>query len=131
MTTTTAINAQSIGTSTNKGEGLFSQKITAQSDTSGYFVSPEITNGATGDYDSKQVVRIWFSSSAYSYTAANAVSSLKQDASYVDVRPGRHAADITANNSFLSVLAGAYIYLWCDIPTVTTAQTLTVKVTEI
>lgn len=130
MTTTNAISGQSIGTSTNVGEGLYPQKITAVSTTSGFYIQPRVTNGI-GDYKGKYTVRVWYCASSYSLTAAAAVTQLKLNASYVDLPLDPANGGVAIRDSFLEVLSGQYIYLWCAIPNLPVAATLDVNVTEI
>lgn len=130
MTTTNAISGQSIGTSTNIGEGKFPQKITAVSTTSGFYVQPRVTNGA-GDYTGCPKVRVWYCSSSYSLTAAQAVVQLRRNASYVDLDLAGGNAEVAIRDSFLEVLSGQYIYLWVTAPKLPVAATLDVNVTEI
>lgn len=130
MTTTDSIASQSVGTSTNIGEGKFPQKITAQSTTSGFFVSLRLTNGA-GSYPRPTNLRCWFTSSNFSITAAAAVLALRQQARYVDLRPSPDASGVMCAQSELEVLAGAYIYFWFDVPTLSVAATLDASCVEI
>lgn len=129
MTTTTSISGQSFGTSTNIGEGKFPQKVTIQATTTSFVIEGRITNGAAGYV--KQDVRVWYASSGFSVTAAVGSVALRPTARYVDIPMGQAAAQVTIRSSLLEPVAGSYIYLWVDLPTLTTAATLDVNVTEL
>lgn len=130
MTTTNAISGQTIGTSTNKGEGLFPQKVTLQAATTAYVITIRLTNGADA-YISKAEVIIWYSTSSFSITAAQAVLQLKPTARYVTIKPSSLGSAILIKDSSLEPVTGGFLYLWCDIPTVVTAQTLDVNTVEL
>ena len=130
MTTTTAISAQTIGTSTNVGNGKFPQKVTLTAGTTAFVLSALLLNG-TDAYSRSNEVRIWYSTSSFSISAAAAVLQLRQTARYLDVRPSINPGETLIIDSTFEPITGAYLYLWCDIPTVTTAQTLTVNVVEL
>lgn len=130
MTTTTSISSQSIGTSTNVGQGLFPQKVTKQTATTAFLVDVRITNGA-GGYNPVSEVRVWYASSTFSLSAANAVTQLRAAAGYVDVRPSPHASGVTIRQSDLATVNGSYIYFWVDVPLVSVAQTLDVTLVEL
>lgn len=130
MTTTNSIATQSIGTGANKGEGLFPQKVTIAATTTAYVITARITNGTDG-YKQAQELRIWFTSSSFSITAAQAVTQLKSTARYLDIKPSPDSGDVRIKDSSLEPITGSYIYFWCDIPTVTTAQTLDVNLVQL
>lgn len=130
MTTTASISSQSIGTSTNIGERLFPQKVTANAATSAYLLGVRVTAGAgvtlTG------TVRVWFSSSSFSITAAQGAIYLRPTARYVDVPLNAVASSaVLIKDSTLEPLTGGYIYLWCEIPNLGTAATLDVNCVEV
>lgn len=129
MTVTDSISGQSIGTSTNVGERKFPQKVTKQSLTTAWTVSAKLTNGATG-YAPSGIVRIWYASSNFNLTAAEAAAGLRPTR-YLDLRPSPHAAGIVADSGELITATGNYLFFWCDLPTVPTAQTLDVSCVEL
>jgi hypothetical protein len=130
MTINTPISGQSVGTSTNKGEGLFPQKITKNAATTAFSVQVRVTNGA-GDYAIANVIRVWYLSSAFDMTAAAAVDACRSAARYVDLRPSNLSSGVRLRDSDLEAVLGNYIYLWCDIPAATVAQSLDVTVVEL
>jgi hypothetical protein len=130
MTTTTVINAQSIGTSTNVGTNKFPQKTTAQQSSDRFFVEVSLTNGAApANRTSKLFVR--YASSSIDMTAAQAMVALGQASSVIVLTPADIAGGTVIVGSLLEPLSGAYVYIWVDsIPTQAVAQTLTVKLIE-
>lgn len=130
MTTTASISSQSIGTSTNIGEGKFPQKITAVATTTAFVICPRITNGA-GDYNPASELVVWYSSSSYSVTAAQAAVQLRPTARFVSLKPSPKGSGVVIKDSTLEPLTGPYIYLWCDVPTFSVAATLDVNVVEL
>lgn len=129
MTTSNAIASQSIGTSTNVGAGKFPQKITLTTGTTAFVVEGRITNGAASYR--KDPVRVYFAISSFSVTAAAAVDLLRSSAMYVDIMPSENGGVARSRMSLLTPAAGAYLYLWCDIPVQVVAQTLDVNTTEL
>lgn len=129
MTTTAAINAQSVGTSTGVGEDLLAYKLTPQSTSDRFFVEALLTNGA-GGYDMAQRPRIWYACHSVSMTASLAPKILKQTARYLEIVPSPFGSKQVARISQLEPLAAAYVYLWLEMPAVAVAQTLTVNIIE-
>lgn len=130
MTVTASISGQSIGTSTNIGPDKFPQKVTCQSGTDRFFIEATVTNGAAS-YDPANAIVIFYSSYSQSATAnAALIDKLRKNARRLDVKPRRLAASVVVLASDLEPLSGPYIYLWCEIPTVSVAQTLDVNVVE-
>ena len=78
MTVTTSINGQSIGTSSNKGNKLFPQKVTANAASTKFGLSARVTNGAAG-YDIAQAVTVHFGVAAFDVTAAVARQAAERD----------------------------------------------------
>lgn len=129
MTTTNAISSQSIGTSTNIGEGKFPQKVTKVAASTAFVVEGRVTNGAAGYLG--QIVRLWYAASSYDITAAAAVIALQPSARYVDIPLSPDSGTDSIRTSLLEPALGQYIYLWCDVPTLATAATLYANVTEL
>lgn len=130
MITTNSISGQSIGTGSNVGADKFPQKVTADTSTMAFIISGRVTNGS-GDYPATLYVRIWFTSSSYSITAAQAPTQLNRGARYVDVQLKSFATGVTIRDSTTRVLSGGYIYLWCEVPNMPVAATLDVNVVEL
>lgn len=130
MVTNNSISGQSIGTSTNVGEGKFPQKITLNAATTAYVITPRLTNGAAA-YDPAQVVRVWYTTSSFSLTAAQAVAQLDTTARYIDVRFKPLNGQVNIKDSTLENVTGGYLYLWCDVPNLATAATLDVNAVEL
>ena len=129
MTTTAVIASQSIGTSTNYGADKFPQKVTLTTGTTAFTVEGKITNGA-GGY-AKQDIRVWYSVSSFDATAAAAVEIFRFNARYVDLSFGPNGGDIRARASLLEPASGGYLYLWCDVPKLSTAATFDVSTVEL
>jgi hypothetical protein len=133
MTTTTIINAQSIGTGANVGEGLFAGKTTLQAATTSFILSARITNGAS-NYQKTQSVEIYYSTSPFNSTAANGPVNLAQTAHILSVRPSQLSSGVAIKDSVLemSTAGGATgaIYYWCSVPNVLVAQTLDLVLVE-
>lgn len=130
MTTTTVITSQSIGTSTNVGEGLFPQQVAIQATTSDYVICMRVTNGA-GSYLPKSEIIVRYASSPFNITAAQAVTQLAPASRYVSLKPSDKGSAVVIKNSLFEPILGGYIYLWCEVPSTTVAQTLDVSVVEI
>ncbi len=130
MIITAQIAGQTVGTGSNKGTGLFPQKVTADAATAGFSIATEITNGVSS-YNPNQSIRIWYTSSPFSYTAALAVTQLRQQAISMDIRPDTNTGAIQTKTTDLAVLLGTYIYFWYDIPLASVAQSLSADVVEI
>jgi hypothetical protein len=130
MTTTSIISGQSIGTGADIGEGLYPQKITIAATTTAFVITPRVTNGAAG-YNPGNEITVWYSSSSYSVSAAQAVKLVRGTARTVSVKPSPLAAGDVLRDSTLEPVTGSYIYLWCDIPAASVAQSLSVNVVEL
>lgn len=130
MTTTNAINGQSIGTSTNVGEGKFPQKVTLAATTTAFIVTLRLTNGAD-TYMQKNEIVVWYSTSSFSITAAAAVAALRPTARYISIKPPQGAGVVAIKDSSLEPVTGGFLYLWCDLPTFLTAATLDVNTVEL
>jgi len=131
MTTQSILSGQSIGTGSNIGNGKFSiAPLTFGGTTTAYTVAVKLTNGTTGGLDKAQTVRVWFASCYATLTAAQALVQLRQEASYVDIRPSPEVAGIAIINSELMPVQGAKFYAWVDAPTYPTAGTLDVTLVE-
>ena len=130
MTTTTLINAQSIGTGSNIGNRLFGAKLTAATTTTAYLISARLTDGA-GPTDPGQV-RIWHTSASFNISAANGPAQLNQTARYLDLNLTEPTGgQIIVRDGTLEPLTGQYIHVWVDAPRLTTAATLDVNVVEV
>lgn len=130
MVTNNSISGQSIGTSTNIGEGLFPQKITLNAATTCFVITPRITNGAAS-YDPANEIIVRYSTSSFSITAAQAVSQLDCTSRYVPVKMKPNNGAVAIKDSSLEPVTGGYLYLWCEIPKLSVAATLDVNVVEL
>src|ERR1035437_7878120 len=131
MTTTLVISAQSVGTGTNKGNGLFSiAQVALQATTTAFVVSGQLTNGA-GPVDPNQQIRIWYSPTPWTVTAGNAAAQLNKTARYVDIKPNPNASAVTITDSSLEPVTGANFNLWVDAPTFAIAGALSVNLVEL
>jgi len=135
MTTTAVLSGQSIGTSTNVGNDLTfaasTMKVTIQTTTTTFVVSAKLTNGA-GSYNLGSRPVVWYASSPFSvvYTAAPALFR-NGGARYLEMVPSTQSGLAVAKTSSLETVNGSYIYVWCDVPTVSVAQTLDISVVEL
>lgn len=130
MTTNSPISSQSIGTGSNKGEGILPQKITLAGTTTAFVITGRVTNGAAA-YDPANEVIIWYSTSSFSITAAAAAVQLRPTARYLSIKVSNLAAGVVIKDSSLEPVTGGYLYLWCDIPTFSVAATLDVNAVEL
>lgn len=135
MTTTDLLSSQSIGTSTNIGDKKFPVKTTAQAGTTAYSINAKLTLGSGIPLSASNNITVWYTSSSFSLTAAEAAAQLDTaPARYVRLplspNPSTHGL-VTYANSFIEPLQGAYIYIWFELPNLTTAATLDVKLVEI
>lgn len=128
MTITSAIGGQLIGL-TNKGEGQLPYKLTLQASTTAFVISGRITNVTTND--PKKITRVWYSTSSYNFTTAQAIKYLRATARYVDVRPIADSGTGIVMDSSLEPVTGNYLYLWCEIPADTVDQVIDVNIIEL
>lgn len=129
MTTTTVINAQSFGTGSNVGNGKFSQNpVTLQVTTTAFVVSAEMATGNNGQLDPKTKIRVWYTTTTRTVTAADAPSKLGQTAHYVDVTIDRPVA---IRDSMLEPVTGNLFHVWVDAPVLGVAGTITVVLVEL
>lgn len=134
MTTQSAISGQSFGTSTNIGEGKFSiTPLTLADITTAYVVNVQVTNGAgiTGLDGNPQTLRVWYTTTMRTVTAANAPVQLRQTAHYVDILCRGKTAEVQIRDSMLEPKTGAKFHCWVDAPSLTNAATLDVDVVEV
>lgn len=132
MLATLLINAQSIGTGTNAGEGLFPVKVTLQATTTAYVLSMRVTNGTDAYVTSDEVI-VRYSTTPFgaSYTAAQAVPVLGQTHRFVYIKLQRTAGLAIIKDSSIEPVTGGTLFIWCDIPKVATAMTLDVYLQEL
>lgn len=131
MTTQSCISGQSIGTSTNKGDGLFSiTPKTFASTTTAYVVSVQLTNGA-GPVDPNQCVVVYYTSTMRTVTSANAPTYLGQTARSVTLRAGTGNSTVRVVDSALEPVTGTKFHLWVSAPTFDVAGTLDVDLVEL
>ena len=131
MTTQSAISGQSFGTSTNVGNNKFSiNPLTLSASTTAYVVNVQVTNGTAGGAP-QQEIRVWYTTTMRTVTAANAPSYLSATARYVDVRLSVKTADLRIKDSSLEPVTGSYFHCWVDAPTLDVAATLSVDLVEL
>lgn len=133
-TETVLLNAQAIGTSTNKGNNLFSiNPVTLQTSTTAFYLDCKIVNGSTAteiDPNLESVVR--YANTVYTVTAAEAPFTLGQASRFVKIRPRSGASKETIAQSTLEpAIGGSDILLWVDQATLPVAGTLTVTLCEL
>lgn len=131
MTTQTAINAQSMGTGANIGNGKFSiAPLTLAATTTGYVVNAKLVNGV-GIVRRNQPTRIWYTTSLFVLTAAAALAQLQQTAHSLDIVPAPDTAGTAIKDGMLEPATGPYFYCWVDAPTFDIAAALTVTLVEL
>lgn len=134
MTTTTLNNAQSIGTSTNVGPRLHPVKTTLQAGTTAFSITTLLTMANAKAIPGQSLVRVWYISSPYNLTAAQATTQLAQAARFVEVRPNTDPLTqglISSRNSFIEAVQGSYVYTWLELPAFADAATLTTTLVEV
>lgn len=135
MTTTAILSSQSIGTGSNAGNDLtFStagMKLTLQAATTSYVISARLTNGASNySLGTRPIIKYASSPFSFAYTAAP-VTFYNGGSRYLELVPAIGANAIVSRSADIEVINGGYLYIWCDIPTVTVAQTLDISVLEL
>lgn len=131
MTTTLVINGQSIGTSTNKGNGVFSiNQVSFQSTSTAFVVSVKLVNGAS-PVDPSQRVRVWYTSTSWTVSATNAPLQIGKTARYVELTPVAQANGTSICDSSLEPITGASFNLWVDAPSFVAAGSLSINLVEL
>lgn len=136
MTTQSAIAAQSFGTSTNIGNGKFSiSPLTLGAGTTAFVINVQVTPGA-GPVDPNAEVRVWYTTTMRTVSAADAPYKLGQTARYVDKRVGAGTNGIqvsvpSSKDSALEPVTGSKLHVWVDAPKLETAAVLDVDVVEL
>ena len=131
MTTQSAISGQSFGTSTNIGNDKFSiNPLTLGAGTTAYCVNVQVTAGTAGQ-GSQIEVRVWYTTTMRTVTAANAPIQLKTTARYVDIRLNNGSGLITIKDSALEPATGSKFHCWVEAPKLDVAATLDVDLVEI
>lgn len=131
MTTTSVITAQSFGTLTNVGDNKLSiAPVALQSGSTAFVVNVQVTTGAA-DGNPEQEVRVWYTTSPRTFTAANAPISLAPTARYVDIRPSSRGSTILTRDSSLEPVTGASFYCWVSLPRMNAAAILDVSLVEL
>lgn len=128
-TVTAAINGQSVGTSTNVGNGLFGYKLTKQAASTTFLVSALLVNGA-GAVDPRAEIVITYASSPRNLTAAQALAQLRT-VKHLHIKPSPTPGASVEFSTELETMKGDYVYLWADVPAMPVAGTLTVNTVEL
>lgn len=130
MTTTAIISGQSMGTGSNVGDNLFAAKLTAQTTTTAFLLCVRVTEGAGPT--NPGTVRVFFTSTSFSISAANGPSQLGATSRYVDViLSDPRGGQVIIRDGSLEPLTGANIHVWASAPQLGTAATLDVNVVEL
>lgn len=130
LTITAAINAQSIGTSTNIGNSKFPTKVTLQAATTAFAVEASVTNGAGAAFNPRQKLDVRFAVSSFSLTDTAAPDILGQASNLLQVTPSEKGGEQRINVSELQPTPGGYFYVWLDVPVLPAASTVTVNLIE-
>ncbi len=131
MTTQSAISGQSFGTSTNVGNNKFSiNPLTLGAGTTAFVVNVQVTNGTAGGAP-QQEVRVWYTTTMRTVTAANAPLQLASTARYVDVRLSERTGGVVIKDSSLEPVTGSKFHCWVDAPTLDVAASLSVDLVEL
>lgn len=124
--TTTVISSQSFGTSTNVGDKSFAATATLQGNSKYVIVTAEVTttNNAAG-----QSVIVRYATSPVSYSAAAAPWALAPASRFVKLELTQQN-NVLSRSSLYEPIAGQYFYVWVEAPTLSTAATISVYMTE-
>lgn len=131
MTTQTAINAQSFGTSTNIGDDKFSANpLTLGAATSAYVVNVKIIGTAP---EPNTEVRVWYTTCFETTTAANAPRQLGATARYIDTKMNQDGTTsfTSKKDSALEPVTGGFFNCWVSAPKLSAAATITVTLVEL
>lgn len=132
MTTQSLIAAQSFGTSTNVGNNKFSiAPATLAAATSAFVINAQITAPATGFAGHGTVVRVWYTTTMRTVTAANAPLTLAATARYLDIACPDGASLVVSKDSALEPKTGSSLHVWVEAPPCALAHTLAVDVVEV
>lgn len=139
MTTQALITAQTFGTSTNVGNAKFSANpVTLAAGTTAYVVNVQVTRPATAlpltGMGGPVTVRVWYTTTIRTVSAANAPVTLGHTARYVDCvfnKPNEPASAVISVDSSLEPKTGDSLHCWVDAPGTLNACTLDVSVVEV
>lgn len=129
MTTTALQAALSVGGTAGVVGGT---KTTAQSSTTAYIISAQVTAGAGLPFPAPRTpTRVYYTSSPFSYTAgAQAAARLSPTARYFDLPIPAAGSEVLAKDGTLEVLTGQYIYMWIETEKFTNPITVAVSLQE-
>lgn len=111
MTTTAILAAQSVGGSAGVVGAV---KTTLQAATTSYVLSAEVTNGNGVPSPLPKTVRFYYTTSPWSYTAAQGAARLQQTARYIDLPIPDAGGGILAKDATIEVRTGDYLYTWIE-----------------
>lgn len=131
MTTQSAIAGQSIGTSTNTGDDLFSiSPLTLAASTTAFVVNMQITSGA-GPTGPQQDIRVYYTTTIRTVTSALAPQQLGPTARFVELRVPQKGGQVAIRDSSLEPVTGSKFHCWVSCPGIPTAASLTVDLIEL
>jgi len=128
MTSTTLNNGVTVGGATGTGAGAI--KTSLQGTTTAYTVACLLTNGAAAG-NPTHCVKFFAVTSPYSITATQAVTQLRQAASFIDIIPHADPGGSTIQDFPLLARKGDFVYTWFEDGTFNPTKTLTSTLYEI
>lgn len=133
MTTTTIINAQSVGTGSNVGDFVSPVKVALDTNTTAALISVSVTLGNVAANTSSRL-KVWCAVSPVNYaTAAAGAYALKSGAQWVEMNldPKSIPTLTLERASMVDITASGYHYCWIESPTLPVAATVTVRLQEL
>lgn len=130
MTITALLTAQSVGTSTNVGTGLYAGQLVLQATTSGVVVSAKLTAGAGQSVDPKKQIRVWFTTSPWDISSGIPVQ-FELDANMLELNNPQGPSGVRVTTSELAINQGGYLNYWLEVPSFAVAGTLSLDCVEI
>lgn len=130
MTITALLTAQSVGTSSNVGTGLYAAKLALQAATAGLVITAQLTAGAAQSVDPKQRLKVWFTTSPFD-VSSGIVAQFDLDSKQVELNCPQGPSGVRVTTSEFVINQGGYLYYWVEVPTLAVAGSLNLSVVEI
>lgn len=130
MTITALLTAQSVGTSTNVGTGLYAGQLVLQAATSGVVVSAKLVAGAGQSVDAKQRIKVWFTTSPWDISSG-IPAQFELDANQVELNNPQGPSGTRITTSELAINQGGFLNYWVEVPALPVAGTLSLDCVEI
>lgn len=127
MLVTNTHTSVSAGGTSASGQNAY--KKTLETGTTGFKINAKFTTGAGGQ-KTPTSVRVWFATSSFSVTAANAVFNAAQIAESIEVKVSQSPGTILLTEGDLVISGGGYVYIWLEWGKLDAAGTLDVDLVE-